>query len=202
MDEYITKFVDRPENPTEPIPYNPKPLKLDDLRVDWPNTPLSNSGLTESVVQKIQWLARRLPHGYQSPEQLADRYLKNEFISFESEEEKKQVLKIASELTTQAKQDLAEGSKTKAEVPFSHRFADVDFASLGSKEGDANFLLQAGIKGGYAEASKQPYPFLQSAARMLNNNGSYGPASSRRLLSRVQGLIPQRGAAAQQARKA
>lgn len=191
MEEYISKYVDRPANPTEPLPYKPSKLTLDDLRSDWPNTPLSTSGMTESVIQKVAWLARRLPHGYQSPEQIAEHYLKGNLTRFESNEEREMVLKLASELSAKTKTESEDGTLHKHETP---RFAIVEeptFTSLASKAGDKGHLMNTTIKGDYGQAQQQKYAFMQSAGRILGNNETYGPVQSEKLLARVQALIPQ-----------
>jgi len=203
MDAYIAKYVDRPPNPTEPLPYNPTKMTLDDLRSDWPNTPMSTPGMTESVIQKIEWLARRLPHGYQSPEQIAEHYLKGNLTRFESEEEKQLVLKIASDMSAKTKQESDEGTLHKHELPRFQIVEDPAFTSISGKSADKSYLVETGVKGDYGLAEKQKYPFLQNAAKVLTNNNTYGPVQMQKLLDRVQALIPQgRGAAAQQAKKA
>jgi len=203
MDDFIAKHVDRPPNPTEPLPYNPTNITLDHLRADWPNTAMTTSGMTESVIQKIEWLARRLPHGYQYPEQIAEHYLKGNLTRFESEEEKQQVLKIAADMSAQTKLESDEGTLHKHETPRFQIVEDPAFTSMADKSSDKGYLVQTGVKGDYGEVEKQRYPFMQNAARMLNNNGSYGPVQMQRVLDRVQSLIPQgRTPAAQQVKKA
>lgn len=199
MNNYISKYIDRPENPLEAVPYEPKDAKVEDLRSDWPNTPLSTTGITESVVQKIEWLARRLPHGYQSPEDIAEHYLKGNLTRFESEEEKQLVLKIASEKSAERSEEMK--NKPFPRNPRFRAIENTNFASLQGKESDKNFLLNSSVKGDYLEETQQKYPFLQNAARMLANNGSYGPTQSQKLLDRVQALIPQ-GRPAAEAKKA
>lgn len=202
-DEFINKYVNPPMNPTERLPYNPQNLTLNDFKADWPNTAMSTASMTESVVQKMEVLASRLPHGYQSPEQLAEHYLKGKLTRFESEEEKQLVLQIASDMSAKTKQESAEGTLHKHETPRFQIVEDPAFTSIGSKADDKSQLVQTGVKGEYGEVVKQRYPFLQNAARMLNHNETYGPASSQKLLDRIQALIPQgRQAGAQHAKKA
>lgn len=203
MDEYIAKYVDRPPNPTEPLPYNPTKMTLEDLRADWPNTAMTASGMTESVIQKIEWLARRLPHGYQYPEQIAEHYLKGNLTRFESEEEKQLVLKIAAEMSAKTKQESDEGTLHKHETPRFQVVEDPAFTSMTAKSSDKDYLMHTGVKGDYGEVEKQRYPFMQNAAKVLSNNESYGPAQMQKVLDRIQALIPQgRTPAAQQAKKA
>lgn len=203
MEEYITKYVDRPANPTKPLPYNPTKFTLDDLKSDWPNTPLSTSGMTESVIQKVEWLARRLPHGYQSPQQIAEHYLKGNFTRFESEEEKQNVLKLASELSAKTKIETEDGTLHKHESPRFPVVADTAFTSLGSKSADKGHLMTTTIKGDYNQVQQQKYAFMQNVGRLLNNNETYGPVQAEKLMTRVQGLIPQaRTGGAQQAKQA
>ena len=203
MDDFIAKHVDVPPNPTEPLPYNPTKMSLEDLRADWPNTAMTASGMTESVVQKVQWLTRRLPHGYQYPEQIAEHYLKGNLTRFESEEEKQLVLKIAAEMSAKTKLESEEGTLHKHESPRFQIVEDSAFTSMTDKSSEKGYLMQTGVKGDYGEVAKQRYSFMQNAARMLNNNGSYGPVQMQRVLDRVQSLIPQgRSPAAQQVKKA
>lgn len=200
MDGYITKYVDRPDNPTEPVPYQVKETKVEDLRSDWPNTPLSTVGMTESVIQKIEWLARRLPHGFQSPEQIAERYLHGDLTRFESEEEKQIVLKIASEMSAKTKQLMDEGTMNKYTAFRTARFVPVEdpkFTSIYDKQNDKNFLVNSSVKGDYEATTQQKYPFMQNVARVLGNNGTYGPSQTQKLLDRVQALIPQGRVAAE-----
>lgn len=204
MEDNITSYIDRPDNPTEPITYNPYQMNLEELRADWPNTPLTGAGLTESIVQKLRWLAKRLPHGYRSPQQLAQDLLGHKFVHFESEAEKQEVLKVAKELSAEFHQAVTEGTKKHSDMYNFHTASQKksNFSSIKDHEGDNKLLVGGSVQGIYAQPPEQPYPFMQNAARMLFNNGSYRPESSERLLARVQALIPQRGAAAQQAQKA
>lgn len=201
--DYVKKYVDRPDNPTEPLPYNPTQLTLGNLKADWPNTLLSTSGMTESVIQKVQWLARRLPHGYQSNEQVAEHYLKGNLTHFKSAQEKTTVLELAARLSAETKREHDEGTLHKHETP---RFAIVEdpaFTSISSKEGDKGHIMSTSIKGDYGQAQQQKYAFMQNAERLLGNNETYGPAQSQKLLARVQALIPQsRTGGAQQTKKA
>lgn len=164
---------------------------------------MTPAGMTESVVQKIEWLARRLPHGYQSPEQIAEHYLKGNLTRFESEEEKQAVLKLAAEKSAQTKADDEAGVLNKHRLPTFAIVEDSAFTSLSTKDGEKSFLVDTAVKGDYGEPSQQKFPFMQSAARVLMNNETYGPVQAKKLLDRVQALIPQgRGQVAQKAEKA
>lgn len=203
MNQFIKQYIHPPYNPEDSIVYNPQNLSLNDFRADWPNTAMTKAGMTESVIQKIEWLAKRLPHGYQSPEQIAEHYLKGNLTRFDSEEEKQLVLKLAAEKSAETKREDEEGTLNKHRLP---RFAiveDPSFTSVGAKQEDKNHLLQATVQGDYGEEAKQRYSFLQNAARTLNNNETYKPESVQRVLDRVQALIPKgRPGGAQQAKKA
>ena len=190
-DEFTAKYVNPPMNPTEPSPYNPQNLTLDDLRADWPNTALSTAGIAESVVQKVEYLARRLPHGYMTPEYIAERYLKGNLVRFETEAEKQEVLKIAAEKSAQTKRETDEGTLHKHRKPTYPAVADPSFESMASKSGDKSYLIDTNVKGDYGVVSKQRYPFMQNVAQALYNNDSYGPVQSQKLLDRIQSLIPQ-----------
>ena len=203
-DEFISKHVDRPETASEPLPYDPKQLQLKDLAADWPNTPVSTIGVTESVIQKIEWLSKRIPHGYVTPQDLAQRYLKGDFVRFESEEEKQEVVKIAFEEKAKREKAGEEGTIHKA-VPGRFRLRkDPVFMSLADSEkvDDKNFLLNSNVKGEYGKVAKHSYGFLDETARLLNNNETYGPVQAQKLLDRIQSLIPQARAGRVQKQKA
>jgi len=184
VDKYINNNIDPPLNPTEAIPYTPHRTTVDELRADWPNTPLSPTGLTESVQQRIEWLARRLPHGYVTPGQLAERYHKGEFVRFESEEEKQKVLEIAADLAKQRAAKLTE--RKGQEVPAE----DMAFEDVSSRSKDRNILADTYVKGTYPPLEKQKMPFLDTIVRNLRNNETYHGAETEKFIETIQGLIP------------
>lgn len=169
------------------IPYNPQQMSLNDFKADWPNTPLSVSGLVGSVQQKAEVLARRLPHGYVSPDQLAERFQKGELVKFESTEEREKVLAKATELA-KARSDMLTDRKGE-NVPA----RDMNFSSIGNDDGKE--LASKMGRGVYPELEKQGIPFLDTVVRNLRNNGTYRDSKQEEFMAKVASLLPQQGAA-------
>lgn len=165
-------------------------MTIADLRADWPNTPLSTTGLTESVQQRIEWLAHRIPHGYQTPGQLAERYNKGLFTRFESEEEKEKVLALAAGIARSRADQ--ESEKTGAEVAPQ----DMAFDDVVSRSADRQGLTDTYVRGKYPVVPKQKMPFLDQIARNLNNNASYAPKKTEQFMQTVQRLMVSQGGAA------
>ncbi|KEF54337.1 uncharacterized protein A1O9_09503 [Exophiala aquamarina CBS 119918] len=186
-DDYIAKCVDRPVNPTEPIEHVPgENMSIEELRKDWPNIPLSATGLTESVQQRIEFLAHRLPHGYQTPMQLVERYRKGKLTRFESEEEKETVLKLAAEVSKQKADEITE--KNGVEV----HAKDMAFDDLSTRSDERNTLADAYVKGTYPALEKQKMPFLDQITRNLRNNDTYNPMQSEQFMKAIASMTSQR----------
>lgn len=204
MDDYITKYIDRPDNATTYLPYNPQPLSLSDLKQDWPNTPLSTSGLSESVTQTLSGLSSRLAHGYMSPNHLAEHFLKGKLTRFESAAEKELVLERAAQMVQDqtSKTDL-ELSPLKKPSPDALKLADThEFVALAHKADEKKFLVDESVRGVYSAVEKQRYPFLDNVVKNLRNNSTYGEVQSKRVLERIAKLLPQGGQAKKAAAKA
>lgn len=194
INDYVAKVIDRPVNPTEPIEYVPgENMSIEELRKDWPNIPLSSTGLTESVQQRIEALAHRLPHGYQTPMQLVERYRKGKLTRFESEEEKEIVLKLAAEVQQQKADEIVEKKGTVVKAK------DMTFEDLSSRSGERNALADAYVKGTYPALEKQKMPFLDQIARNLRNNYTYNAMQSEEFLKAIAGTT---GTQTQQQQKA
>lgn len=194
INDYVAKVIDRPVNPTEPIEYVPgENMSIEELRKDWPNIPLSSTGLTESVQQRIEALAHRLPHGYQTPMQLVERYRKGKLTRFESEEEKEIVLKLAAEVQQQKADEIVEKQGTVVKAK------DMTFEDLSSRSGERNALADAYVKGAYPALEKQKMPFLDQIARNLRNNYTYNAMQSEEFLKAIAGTT---GTQTQQQQKA
>ncbi|KIX01462.1 uncharacterized protein Z518_09188 [Rhinocladiella mackenziei CBS 650.93] len=184
IENYIKEVIDRPENPTEELPHVPgQDMSLEALRADWPNTPLSGTGLTESVQQRIEWLAQRIPHGYQTPAQLAERYYKGYFTRFESEAEKQEVLKLATEM-----------ARKKADEATEHKYTevtprDMSFEDVVSRSAERQRLADTFVRGKYPEVQKQKMPFLDQIVRNLNNNDTYNGRQTEKFMEMVQKVM-------------
>ncbi|KAI9873696.1 MAG: hypothetical protein M1823_007860, partial [Watsoniomyces obsoletus] len=157
------------------------------LRKDWPNTPLSGPGLTESVIQKVTWLAKRLPHGHWTPSQIAERYEEGYMVRFASEQEKETVLKLAAGLANARADKLTERTGEAVEAQ------DMSFSGLMSeaKQGVNEKVLGGMTRGVYPRPEKQNRAFLDGVVRQLENNETYRPEDSSKFVGRVQKLIAQ-----------
>jgi hypothetical protein len=169
-----------------PLPYKPHEHKTEELRLDWPNTPLSTTGLTESVMQKVTFMAQRLPHGHWTPSQIAARYEEGYMVRFESEDEKARVLELAAQLANERAQTQTEASGETVEAQ------QMGFKSLaeGERGAEATGLVEKMVRGKYdEEGGKQSRAFLDSVVRQLGNNESYDGEDTRKFVGRVEALI-------------
>lgn len=183
VNDYVAKCIDRPVNPTEAIEYVPgENMSMEEFRKDWPNIPLSSTGLTESVQQRIEQLAHRLPHGYQTPMQLVERYRKGKFTRFESEEEKETVLKLAMEVSQQKADEIVEKKGTEVSAK------DMTFNDLSTRPDERNALADAYVKGAYPPLEKQKMHFLDHIARNLRNNYTYNALQSDEFMNAISGM--------------
>ena len=192
IENYIARVIDRPVNPTEEITHVPgQNMSLQDLHADWPNTPLSTTGLAESVQQRIEWLAHRIPHGYQTPVQLAERYAKGHLTRFESEEEKETVMKLAADIAQNKAQVVMEKKGTEIKAK------DMSFVDVASRPEERGALADRYVRGKYPELLKQKMPFLDQIVRNLRNNGTYHDLEKQQFMETVQKLMAQQGGQAQ-----
>lgn len=158
-------------------------MAVKDLRADWPNTPLSGTGLTETVQQRIEWLAHRIPHGYQTPGQLAERYVKGYFTRFESEEEKAEVLKLAAEMAQKRADRVTERKNIEAKPH------DMSFSDVVSRQAERQGLADTYVRGDYPTVQKQKMPFLDHVVENLNNNGTYQGTQSKQFMKTIRRLM-------------
>lgn len=185
---HIKTVADAPANPTEEIVHVPgQDMSIDELRADWPNTPLSATGLTESVQQRIEWLAHRIPHGYETTGQLAERYYKGYFTRFESEQEKDEVLARAAEMARARADQITERKHVEVEP------IDMSFEDVVSRPGERHGLADKFVQGKYPELEKQKMPFLDQIARNLNNNATYKGGETEQFMQAVQKLMGTQG---------
>jgi hypothetical protein len=143
--------------------------------------------LTETVQQRIEYLAQRLPHGYQTPGQLADRYSKGYLTRFESEEEKAQVIRLASEMA--AKKAGVIIDKKAIEV----KPKDMSFDDIASRSSEKERLANVYVKGVYPdlpEIQKQnpKMPFLEQITTQMRNNGTYNEDKTDQFMNTIESL--------------
>ena len=175
--------MDDPKPPD--VAYDPVELTIEDLRKDWPATPMSSIGMTETVAEKTRWLARRFPHGYNTHHELANRLHKGEMVHFESMEEKDEVVRVAQELAKERADKLSKRTNTTQGVrePDPMEFVEI------SKDDKAK-LESTMVKGEYPPLQPQRLPFLDSVVRTLRNNGSYQEQKTGQFLRKLIGLLP------------
>ena len=164
------------------VPYEPKPITLEELRLDWPATAIDGTGLAESAQQKLEFLAKRIPHGYKTPQELAERFHKGEMVHFESEEEREEVLAIAAELA-KSRADLLTERKGQPIEP-----EDMGFSDVGVEE--KKRLGAKMVKGEYPALQTHKLPFLNQVARNLRNNGTYHEMETSKFMGKIQSLLP------------
>lgn len=205
--------------PTEALPYSPAQQSVQDLRQDWPDTPLSTAGLSEGVVQQLRFLARDLPHGYWTPRQIADRMVEGGLVRFENEKQKAEVLQWAERLLERkaqgfkgsiARMKRTDEEKGRPEQPAENlayswlrrlmleqgleqgEKAAVDaakFTAIGEKDADKKELLNGRVRGVYPELEKGQRPLLAGVQRQLRNNESYGAVDTSKFMGRITTLI-------------
>jgi hypothetical protein len=166
----------------KPVPYEPKGMTMEELRLDWPATAIDGRGSTESVQQKLEFLAKRLPHGWLSPQELAERLHKGQMVHFESDEERKEVLAIAAELAQSRADTLAE--RKGEHIPPE----DMSFADITAEEKER--LAAKMVKGEYPGLQTHKLPFLNQVQRNLRNNGTYHEMETSKFMEKIQSLLP------------
>lgn len=166
----------------KPVPYEPKGMTMEELRLDWPATAIDGRGSTESVQQKLEFLAKRLPHGWLSPQELAERLHKGQMVHFESDEERKEVLVIAAELA-QSRADTLTERKGEHIPP-----EDMSFADITAEEKER--LAAKMVKGEYPGLQTHKLPFLNQVQRNLRNNGTYHEMETSKFMEKIQSLLP------------
>ena len=183
MDKYFDEVIDPSPLPTEPLPYTPKENTTDELRLDWPNTPLSGSGLTESVIQKVTWLAKRLPHGHWTPSQIAERYEEGYMVRFNSEEEKETVLKVAADLAN------ARAAKMSERTGEDLQPSEMGFSSLLERSEEKKRVIDSMARGVYDVPGKQSNQVMDGVMRQLSNNETYRSEDAEKFKGRIEKLI-------------
>ena len=171
-----------PKPEPQSVPYEPKGTTMEELRLDWPATAIDGKGLAESAQQKLEFLAKRIPHGYINTPELAKRFQKGEMVHFESEEERKEVLAIAAELANSRAGMLTE---RKGELI---ALEDMSFADVSAEE--KKQLGVKMVKGEYPALQTHKLPFLNQIATNLRNNGTYHEMETSKFMEKIQSLLP------------
>jgi hypothetical protein len=171
-----------PQPELQSVPYEPKATTMEELRLDWPATAMDATGLVEGAQQKLEHLAKRIPHGYLTPQELAERFHKGEMVHFESEAERAEVLNIAAELT-KSRADMLTERKGEPIAPEDTGFTDVNAEEkrrLGAKM----------VKGEYPALPTHKLPFLNHIAKNLRNNGTYHEMETSKFMEKIESLLP------------
>ena len=155
---------------------------MEELRLDWPATAIDGTGLAESAQQKLEYLAKRLPHGYLNPQEIAERFHKGQMVHFESEQERREVLAIAAELA-KSRADMLAKRKGEPIPP-----EDMGFANVSAEE--KRQLGAKMVKGDYPALQTQKLPFLNHVTTLLRNNGTYHDVETSKFMDKVQSLLP------------
>ena len=132
-------------------------------------------------------MARRMQHGYDTPQELAQRMQKGKMVHFESEQEKEEVLKLVKEGAEKRAELLTEeeGVEKKAKR----------FGFQAVREAERNVMAKEFIQGVYPSLrgeKQHSHQFLGEVVRMLGNNESYAEREKRQLLGTIRKLLPAR----------
>jgi len=171
-----------PKPEPQSVPYEPKATTMEELRLDWPATAMDATGLAEGAQQKLEHLAKRIPHGYLTPQELAERFHKGEMVHFESEAERAEVLNIAAELA-KSRADMLTERKGEPIAPEDMGFTDVSAEEkrrLGAKM----------VKGEYPALPTHKLPFLNHIAKNLRNNETYHEMETSKFMEKIESLLP------------
>jgi hypothetical protein len=177
--------------PRKWVDHTPEDLSIEDLRVDWPSIPTGQVGMVESVQEKLRWMARRMQHSYNTPQELAVRMQKGKMVYFESATEKEEVLKLVKE-AEEKRADLLTEEEGFVKKPKRFGFQPVE-------EKDRNVLTKSLIQGVYPpinEPKQHSHQFLADVTRMLGNNETYADSEKRHLMGTILKLLPARRAPA------
>jgi hypothetical protein len=187
VEDYISTVVDRPVNATTSLPHTPgKDLSDEELRKDWPPTPLSGAGLVEGVQQRIEWLAHRLPHGYHTPRQLALNYTNGYFTRFESAAERDEVLKISQDFAQKWAEKDAEKEKNAGK---DIQPVDTEFVSVVDKKSERQGLADTWVRGVYPEVAEQKHRFANHIVRNFFNNPTITRSKGEQFMQTVQNVL-------------
>lgn len=211
------------QGPQEDVVYEPVPISMQDLRKDWPPIPTSSDlAMTESVDEKLTWLARRTGMEYVPPGELATRLFEGEIVLFETEEEKAVGLELARQMAVRktwrtAKRKNREYFTEKAEnmsilekpedpddEPDEPDLFEMEMDLRKMKiqpvevvfepiaQAERKEVMDAFTKGDYAPPQRQRLPLLDNVVRNLRNNETYQGPESVKFMAKLESLIPGR----------
>lgn len=161
--------------PREWVDHTPVELSLEELRVDWPAVPTGRVGLVNGVEEKLRWMARKLPHGYDTPEELAMRVRQGKLVRFENVEEKRLALKAAN-------------VRWKNFEGISHQ----DRVVLGKELIRGVYPGGRGAGAGGRGEGKEAAPFVDEVIRILGNNETYQAKQKDQLCATIQSFLSAR----------
>ena len=183
VEDILMTGIETPQ-PKESTPYTPHDTTMEELKLDWPATALDPASLVEGVQQRAESLAKRIPHGFQTTHELAERLFKGEMVHFRSIEECDEVQKLANDLAKERADKLSErkGEAIPAE--------DMSYSSVVDDE--KMQLAAEMVKGQYLELEKQRLPFLDMVVQQLRNNTTYHGSETAKFMEKVESLVPAR----------
>ncbi|QKX53999.1 uncharacterized protein TRUGW13939_01081 [Talaromyces rugulosus] len=162
--------------------YTPVQYDVSKLQETWPSLPIGTTAQAGSVLEKLNFLSRRFPNGYEPPHELAKRLFDGERVIFRSDEEKKAAIEEFNKLAHKRADRL---TQRKGEVvePEAAGFTST------SKEDQSAFVGQL-VQGKYATQQNQSNPVLGEIERQLFNNETYRTAGKQSgFMAKMESLI-------------
>ena len=148
------------------------------------------------MVQKMTFLANRLPHGYWTPGQLKERLDRGHLVRFETEEEMHTVLGPPGKKASKGPKKAAEFQGQVFDPKKVTRFSSIE-----ARKGEKSKIVSEMVKGEYPAVEKQSRSFLEGVVRQLRNNESYGPLQQEKFMGRLTRLLQDSGFGGQQQQK-
>ncbi len=173
---YEKELSDAPKE----VPHEPEEITLESLIGDGPAIPLGEFGMRATLTDRMITVARRRPGEYAMMGHLAKRLVEGNFVTFESEEEEKQVLTLVDEMNAEKASML---SDRKGEVV---QKEEAGFETM--DEGDRGKIVEKLLAGRYP-AFKAGEGTLADTLRTINRNESYLPGDRDKLMKKVTELL-------------
>ncbi|KAA6415287.1 MAG: hypothetical protein FRX48_00002 [Lasallia pustulata] len=173
------------------VPYQVRDVSQESLVAKGPAVLMGEYGMAEMVEERLRLVARKsMMEGMAGRKDVIRRVLAGEFVRFENEQEKEEVLaeverigKRGAELRSEEKGEIVEPRAT-------------DFAVL--EEAERKALVAALLKGEYTVEEEGAEGLLGHLMRSTSKNETYLPKDGKVLLEKVRTLLP----AAQKSRPA